>query len=250
METMMGVGEPLPAAIADAIGPPPARGLGARARVWPHRQGRARAAARGDPAAADQPRLLRAARRRAEHGLRPRSTRMPLTALAAEYRRIEAELLERWDAPLINDFLCMMAFGASRKLIERWAGAGGPRAAQRRHDRAGRHHLGRAGAAHRAHGRASPPAIRELAAALARGDRAALARDAELAQEVDELYRQVRRPLHRGAEARKHHAGGRSAAAAGRDRGCGADDARSRRSRSATADALDTVLPASRSSAS
>ena len=50
---------------------------------------------------------------------------MPLSALAAEYRRIEADLLERWDAPLINDFLCMMAFGASRKLIERWAGAAG-----------------------------------------------------------------------------------------------------------------------------
>jgi len=27
---------------------------------------------------------------------------LPLTALAAEYRRIEAELLERWDAPLIK----------------------------------------------------------------------------------------------------------------------------------------------------
>ena len=50
---------------------------------------------------------------------------MPLTALAAEYRHIEAELLERWDAPLVNDFLCMIAFGASRKLIERWAGAAG-----------------------------------------------------------------------------------------------------------------------------
>jgi pyruvate,water dikinase len=49
---------------------------------------------------------------------------MPLSALAAEYRRIEAELLDRWDAPLVNDFLCMMAFGASRKVVERWAGAG------------------------------------------------------------------------------------------------------------------------------
>ena len=47
-------------------------------------------------------------------------------ALATEYRRIELQLLERWDAPLINDFLCMMAFGASRKLMQRWAGQAGP----------------------------------------------------------------------------------------------------------------------------
>ena len=47
----------------------------------------------------------------------------PLSALAAEYRRIEADLLDRWDAPIINDFLCMIAFGGSRKLLERWAGA-------------------------------------------------------------------------------------------------------------------------------
>jgi len=50
---------------------------------------------------------------------------MPLTDLAAEYRRIESSLLDRWDAPLINDFLCMIAFGLSRKMMERWAGAEG-----------------------------------------------------------------------------------------------------------------------------
>jgi rifampicin phosphotransferase len=50
---------------------------------------------------------------------------MGLTALAAEYRRIEADLLDRWDAPLINDFLCMIAFGGSRKLMKRWLGEPG-----------------------------------------------------------------------------------------------------------------------------
>lgn len=50
---------------------------------------------------------------------------MSATGLAAEYRRIEAILLDRWDAPLVNDFLCMIAFGASRKMMERWAGASG-----------------------------------------------------------------------------------------------------------------------------
>jgi len=50
---------------------------------------------------------------------------MPLTSLAAEYRRIESSLLDRWDAPLINDFLCMIAFGASRRMMEHWAGTAG-----------------------------------------------------------------------------------------------------------------------------
>lgn len=48
-----------------------------------------------------------------------------LSALAQEYRRIEAALLDRWDAPIINDFLCMMAFGSSRHLMKLWCGAAG-----------------------------------------------------------------------------------------------------------------------------
>ena len=50
---------------------------------------------------------------------------LPLSTLAAEYRTIEAKVLDQWDAPLINDFLCMFAFGGSRKLIEKWAGPAG-----------------------------------------------------------------------------------------------------------------------------
>ncbi len=50
---------------------------------------------------------------------------MPATALARAYRRLEQLLLSRWDAPLVNDFLCMIAFGASRKLLESWAGPDG-----------------------------------------------------------------------------------------------------------------------------
>jgi pyruvate,water dikinase len=52
-------------------------------------------------------------------------TTMPLSRLAAEYRRIEAALLDRWDAPIVNDFLCMMAYGGSRRLLERWGGPAG-----------------------------------------------------------------------------------------------------------------------------
>ena len=42
--------------------------------------------------------------------------------LAAEYRRLEARLLTRWDAPLINDFFAMIFFGVLRKLVEKWCG--------------------------------------------------------------------------------------------------------------------------------
>ncbi|HEX4948972.1 MAG TPA: PEP/pyruvate-binding domain-containing protein, partial [Blastocatellia bacterium] len=42
--------------------------------------------------------------------------------LAAYYRRIEAQLLTRWDAPLINDFFAMIFYGMLRRLCEQWCG--------------------------------------------------------------------------------------------------------------------------------
>lgn len=42
--------------------------------------------------------------------------------LAAAYRRLQNELLTRWDAPLINDFFAMIYFGVSRKLVDAWCG--------------------------------------------------------------------------------------------------------------------------------
>lgn len=42
--------------------------------------------------------------------------------LAAAYRRLQNELLTRWDAPLINDFFAMIYFGISRKLVDAWCG--------------------------------------------------------------------------------------------------------------------------------
>ncbi|HEX7026188.1 MAG TPA: PEP/pyruvate-binding domain-containing protein [Gammaproteobacteria bacterium] len=47
---------------------------------------------------------------------------LPLDRLAEHYRALEARLLSQWDAPLINDFFCMIAFGLSRKLLDRYAG--------------------------------------------------------------------------------------------------------------------------------
>ncbi|MGH6690989.1 MAG: PEP-utilizing enzyme, partial [Gammaproteobacteria bacterium] len=109
---------------------------------------------------------------------------MPLTALAAEYRRIESELLERWDAPLINDFLCMIAFGLSRKLIERWAGKPG---LELHNDvMIGQGDIISAEPAQRiARMAALAKADSELMLALAGGDRSVLARHKELESEVD-----------------------------------------------------------------
>ena len=42
--------------------------------------------------------------------------------LSAYYRRIEAQLLKCWDAPLINDFFAMIFYGALRSLVEKWCG--------------------------------------------------------------------------------------------------------------------------------
>ncbi len=52
---------------------------------------------------------------------------LSLDQLVDQYRALENKLLKRWDAPLINDFLCMIAFGVSRKLLEKYAGEEGLR---------------------------------------------------------------------------------------------------------------------------
>lgn len=122
MESMMGVDEPLPRDMADALSPAPARGL---ARIAEYgRVGRMvfRLAFEG----ARLKRTTKRFYRRLDAALaRPAAEldAMPLSALAREYRRIEADLLQQWDAPLINDMLCMMMFGASRKLVEKRLGA-------------------------------------------------------------------------------------------------------------------------------
>jgi pyruvate,water dikinase len=124
METMMGVSQPLPAELGEGIGPAPAKGF-VLVREW-LRVGRVglRLGWQGmrlGNTIKDFYRRLNNALAQPAHTL----DAMPLTKLAAEYRRIEADLLDRWDAPLINDFLCMVAFGASRKQLEKWAGPAG-----------------------------------------------------------------------------------------------------------------------------
>lgn len=126
METMMGVGAPLPEPLASEIaGADALTGFGRwreYGRVGKVGWGLLREARRLDNTAAD----FRARLDKALDATAPEKLAvMPLTQLAKEYRVIEGDLLDRWDAPIINDFLCMIAFGASRKLLERWGGTEG-----------------------------------------------------------------------------------------------------------------------------
>ena len=47
-----------------------------------------------------------------------------LDELAAVYRQLERDLLTRWDAPLVNDFFAMVAFGLAQRAAESWIGPG------------------------------------------------------------------------------------------------------------------------------
>ncbi len=123
METMMGVDTPMPAEVTNTIGPPPATGFKKATEYGKL----AFVAARLVFEALRLPRTRRNFYARLNAALDSDldlSTANP-TELAAEYRRIESTLLDRWDAPLVNDFLCMIAFGASRNLLEKWLGADG-----------------------------------------------------------------------------------------------------------------------------
>ena len=73
-------------------------------------------------------RRSRAFRRRLDRVLLNPSQRAALAEarpdeLVHHYRRIEAELLNHWDAPLINDFYAMIVYGLLRALAARWCPA-------------------------------------------------------------------------------------------------------------------------------
>ncbi len=52
----------------------------------------------------------------------PSLSEMRADELAAYYRKLESQLLTRWDAPLINDFFAMVFYGVLRRLAETWCG--------------------------------------------------------------------------------------------------------------------------------
>lgn len=124
MEGMMGVSEALPEEMANRIAPPSTSrwerqvdnlklarvGLGL---VW--HEMRIRATIREFYA------RLSAALARPDAEI----DAMQPMELAAEYRLLERRLLAKWDAPLVNDFLCMIAFGAAQKAMTKWAGDDG-----------------------------------------------------------------------------------------------------------------------------
>lgn len=52
--------------------------------------------------------------------LRPDMGNWPSNELVTDYRRLEKQLLSRWDAPLINDFFAMIFYGLLRGLVKKW----------------------------------------------------------------------------------------------------------------------------------
>jgi pyruvate,water dikinase len=120
MEQMMGVKEPLPDEMLARVVPPASR-LG-RARdtvrltgsvfglLW--NQVRIR------PQVAAFYRRLNAALAEPD----PPLGQLRPDELAAHYRGLERQLLRRWDAPLVNDFLAMIFYGVLRTLARKWCG--------------------------------------------------------------------------------------------------------------------------------
>ncbi|MEZ4682045.1 MAG: PEP/pyruvate-binding domain-containing protein [Caldilineaceae bacterium] len=124
MEQMMGVKEPLPDDMLDAIVPPqPSRWVRFVDGV---RLGRAGLGLVGSQLTLR--RTIKHFNQRLDDALTLTQEDMhclSLPQLVMEYRKVERQLLTQWDAPLINDFLCMIAFGLSRRLLERQAGEAG-----------------------------------------------------------------------------------------------------------------------------
>ena len=124
MEQMMGVGEELPQEFLDALDIRPA---GLRAGVADAlRLARSGFGLLKNNILLD--RKISAFNKRLEEALSLPAEQldaMPLDELCVQYRDLEKKLLRSWDAPLINDFLCMMAFGLSRKILHKYGGEAG-----------------------------------------------------------------------------------------------------------------------------
>jgi pyruvate,water dikinase len=121
MEQMMGVREPLPAELAAEIGQP------TTAAPW-HVRARDGLALLGSGvrlawAFATLPRRIQQFQQRLTAALGsspPDLAAMRADELVAYYRRLESELLTRWDAPIINDFCTMVFYGLLRALTAAW----------------------------------------------------------------------------------------------------------------------------------
>ncbi|HEY0009183.1 MAG TPA: PEP/pyruvate-binding domain-containing protein, partial [Tepidisphaeraceae bacterium] len=119
MEQMMGVREGLPAEIAESV----------LHKTWSQRQAdRLRLAWSGGGLVWNHfvlPRKIKGFYKRLDHAMAPPAlplADMRLDQLTAEFRKLESQLLSRWDAPLINDFLAMIFFGVLGKTTAKWCG--------------------------------------------------------------------------------------------------------------------------------
>lgn len=119
MEQMMGVKEGLPEAVLRTLQP---AGRWARLRDGLALLGACAGLVRNHFTLPGQ---IRAFYRRLNQALQP--TPLPLAEmrpdeLAAHYRDLERQLLQKWDAPLVNDFFAMIFYGALRKQTEKHCG--------------------------------------------------------------------------------------------------------------------------------
>ena len=118
MEAMMGVREPIP----DALRPAPPS-TGRLADAWALARstvGLVAAHVRLPPMR--RAFLARVDRALGQHGADPEA--LDLDGLAAAYSALDAELLGRWDAPLVNDFFAMIWFGLAGRAADAWVGPG------------------------------------------------------------------------------------------------------------------------------
>jgi pyruvate,water dikinase len=51
-------------------------------------------------------------------------SKIPLQELSNHYSTLVREILYRWQAPIVNDFLCMIFFGSLKKLVQKWIAEG------------------------------------------------------------------------------------------------------------------------------
>lgn len=117
MEDMMGVSERLPAALRR---PPAAVSRWAR---WRDAARLARQAGRLVVALVRLPRQTERFYVRLDDALDDSADALAdlrLDELGQAYRHLEAALLTRWDAPIVNDFFAMVFFGWSKRLAEAW----------------------------------------------------------------------------------------------------------------------------------
>src|SRR5262249_55492054 len=118
METMMGLKQSLPPELAAQVELPAAQQHATWRKAWLAAVSLYRYA-RIDRLIADFEAHLGAAYERFR---KSDLAALSLPQQMALYHRLEEEVLERWQAPIVNDGRCMLAFGLLKALTERWLG--------------------------------------------------------------------------------------------------------------------------------